>query len=191
MLTVLSIVHNLGAWYSSGGEAGFGISILRIHRVPKEEMHRCSSVDIIAIATKNYLQKIVYCVLSSMSPGTVISPKSPKGFFRLEPIQSHSSSGEARLSLNHVADKDPFVAETKRPWVSRRKSRRAEPPWKKFVTVFRVAPQVPIPFDNASSIEPESPTVQFGNFEMENQSMASSSFVDFLSRNNRLACVDE
>ncbi|KAF8731559.1 hypothetical protein AX14_004712 [Amanita brunnescens Koide BX004] len=112
-----------------------------------------------------------------MSPGTVISPKSPKGFFRLEPIQSHSSSGEARLSLNHVADKDPFVAETKRPWVSRRKSRRAEPPWKKFVTVFRVAPQVPIPFESASSIEPESPTVQFGNFEMENQSMASSSSI--------------
>lgn len=144
---------------------------------------------IVVVALTSSRQRTAFCVLrsfswqpSNMSPGTGTSPKSPKGFFRLEPMQSHSSSGEARLSLNHVADKDPFVAQSKRPWVSRRKSRKAEPPWKKFVTVFRVEPQVPVDFENASSIEPESPAVQFGNFEMENNSVGSigsSSFVDF------------
>jgi hypothetical protein len=117
-----------------------------------------------------------------MSPGTRPSQKSPRGFFRLEPIQSHSSSGEARFSLNHVADNEPFVTESKRPWVSRRKSRRKDPPWKKFVTVFKVAP-VPVSFGNASPIEPETPAAQFSSFEMENQSVASiesTSFVDFL-----------
>ena len=175
--------HRLRQWYA----AAFGTSEARFVRCAYIECRKRKCIVVVALTSSR--QRTAFCVLRSfswqppnMSPGTGTSPKSPKGFFRLEPMQSHSASGEACFSLNHVADKDPFVAQSKRPWVSRRKSRKAEPPWKKFVTVFRVAPQDPVAIENASSIEPESPAVRFGNFEMENQSVASmgsSSFVDF------------
>ncbi|PFH53751.1 hypothetical protein AMATHDRAFT_982 [Amanita thiersii Skay4041] len=71
-------------------------------------------------------------------------PKSgePDRFLRLQPSKWRSSSGEP-FSLDHVVDSSPFLPQQKRPWVSRRKSRKPDPPWKKFVTTFRVAPLRP------------------------------------------------
>lgn len=109
------------------------------------------------------------------------SQESPKlGFFRLEPIQSRSSSGEERLSFDHVEDTEPFLAQSKRPWTSRRKARKAEPPWKKFVTTFRVKPGQLATDDNVPQGSSEMPPPQFGVFGQDCHilpSIASTSFV--------------
>ncbi|KIL62565.1 hypothetical protein M378DRAFT_179654 [Amanita muscaria Koide BX008] len=96
--------------------------------------------------------------MSKSGIGTVPESTSP-AFFRLEPAQSLSSSGEARLTLNHVAETEPFLANQRRSWVSRRKSRKKDPPWKKFVTVFKINPPVD---SSASSSGSETPSPQLG-----------------------------